>query len=288
MKLGVSEGGVGTGFRSREESLPMTVTIRMLLADDPSLVLWGIRETLTTVDDIALVGESSRGDEAQRLCHDLQPGVLLLDLQMPGATEIETVTYVGVATRERGLPLRSARCMPRRTETTNRYATSRDSSLPSAPSCISANFGTSTDGRPSMPPCDRISTGEERTKVSSVGDCNRSTVTKPQAAIKVTGSMIARISPYSERCGSGRNRSKEKRGFASPTIPTMTCDRRRRGMTRHRTERAKGEPMALTLNLKVAEEGAPVWAIIGALTENGSNQRHPAAIDAHLAVNSIP
>jgi len=69
-------------------------TIRVLIADDHPLVRCGIRETLRAADNIALVGEASRRDEAQRLCRELQPDVLLLDLQMSGATAVETVTYV--------------------------------------------------------------------------------------------------------------------------------------------------------------------------------------------------
>ncbi len=69
-------------------------TIRVLIADDHPLVRCGIRETLRAADDITIAGEASRGDEAQRLCRELQPDVLLLDLQMPGATAVETVTDV--------------------------------------------------------------------------------------------------------------------------------------------------------------------------------------------------
>jgi len=69
-------------------------TTRVVIADDHPLMLRGIRETLQAADDISLIGEASRGDEAQRLCRQLLPDVLLLDLQMPGATAVETVTYV--------------------------------------------------------------------------------------------------------------------------------------------------------------------------------------------------
>ncbi len=72
----------------------MVKTIRVVIADDHPLVLRGIRETLQAADDISVIGEASRGDEAQRLCQELQPDVLLLDLQMPGATAVETVTDV--------------------------------------------------------------------------------------------------------------------------------------------------------------------------------------------------
>lgn len=69
-------------------------TFRVLIADDHPLVRCGIRETLRLAENIVLVGEASRGDEAQELCRELQPDVLLLDLQMPGATAVATVTYV--------------------------------------------------------------------------------------------------------------------------------------------------------------------------------------------------
>jgi len=72
----------------------MVETIRVLIADDHPLVRCGIRETLRGTENIVLVGEASRGDEAQELCRELQPDVLLLDLQMPGATAVETVMYV--------------------------------------------------------------------------------------------------------------------------------------------------------------------------------------------------
>jgi len=69
-------------------------TIRILIADDHPLVRCGIRETLRVADDMTIAGEASRGDEAQRLCRELQPDVLLLDLQMPGATATETIECV--------------------------------------------------------------------------------------------------------------------------------------------------------------------------------------------------
>ncbi len=69
-------------------------TIRVLIADDPPLMLCGIRDTLLAADDIALVGEATRGDDAQRLCAESLPDVLLLDLQMPGASATQTIRYV--------------------------------------------------------------------------------------------------------------------------------------------------------------------------------------------------
>lgn len=72
----------------------MAEPIHVLVADDHPLILRGICEMLNAEEGIAIVGEASRGDETQRLCREQIPDVLLLDLQMPGATALETMTYI--------------------------------------------------------------------------------------------------------------------------------------------------------------------------------------------------
>jgi DNA-binding NarL/FixJ family response regulator len=54
----------------------------------------GIRATLAAEPDLALVGEAADGAEAQRLCRELEPDVLLLDLNMPGPSAFETVAFL--------------------------------------------------------------------------------------------------------------------------------------------------------------------------------------------------
>lgn len=71
-----------------------TLPIRVLLADDHPLVRAGLRATVVTAPDIALVGEATTGDEARRLCQDLAPDVILLDLHMPGPPPVATVAYL--------------------------------------------------------------------------------------------------------------------------------------------------------------------------------------------------
>jgi DNA-binding NarL/FixJ family response regulator len=68
--------------------------IRVLLADDHPLVRAGIRSVLTAEEDIALVGEAVDGDQVLRLCQELEPDILLLDLNMPGPSPFETVAYL--------------------------------------------------------------------------------------------------------------------------------------------------------------------------------------------------
>lgn len=69
----------------------MTDSIRLVLADDHPLVRAGIRAILAAEPDLILVGEAADGDEAQRLGLQLQPDVLLLDLNMPGQLAADIV-----------------------------------------------------------------------------------------------------------------------------------------------------------------------------------------------------
>ena len=58
-------------------------TIRVILADDHAMIRRGIRKILEKHRNIAVVGESSTGAGAIQLVHELQPDVLLLDIEMP-------------------------------------------------------------------------------------------------------------------------------------------------------------------------------------------------------------
>jgi DNA-binding NarL/FixJ family response regulator len=60
------------------------VTIRVLLADDQSLVRAGFRGLLRRARDIEVVGEAASGDEAVRQVRSLRPDVVLMDIRMPG------------------------------------------------------------------------------------------------------------------------------------------------------------------------------------------------------------
>ncbi|TDC73905.1 response regulator transcription factor [Actinomadura sp. 7K507] len=58
--------------------------INVVIADDERVVRDGLRAILETQDDIAVTGTAGDGDHALRLCRDLRPDVLLLDVRMPG------------------------------------------------------------------------------------------------------------------------------------------------------------------------------------------------------------
>jgi two-component system, NarL family, response regulator LiaR len=58
--------------------------IRLLIADDHSVVRQGLRMFLALDPELEIVGEATTGEEAIRLAHELHPQVVLMDLLMPG------------------------------------------------------------------------------------------------------------------------------------------------------------------------------------------------------------
>ena len=61
----------------------MSEEIRVLLADDHSLVRRGFRRILEDDEGMKVVGEASTGVEAIRMSHELKPKVVVMDLSMP-------------------------------------------------------------------------------------------------------------------------------------------------------------------------------------------------------------
>src|ERR1019366_7284832 len=62
----------------------MTTEIRVLLADDHSLVRKGFRRLLDDEPGIKVVGEACNGVQAVELARSLRPDVIVMDMSMPG------------------------------------------------------------------------------------------------------------------------------------------------------------------------------------------------------------
>ena len=68
--------------------------IRVLIADDHSVVRKGLKYVFLTADDIELVGEAGNGEEAVKLSKQLKPDIVIMDIMMPkmdGITAIKKI-----------------------------------------------------------------------------------------------------------------------------------------------------------------------------------------------------
>ncbi len=63
-------------------SLP-SKPIRVMLVDDHSMVRRGLATFLKVFDDLQLAGEAESGEAAVKLCAEVQPDVILMDMVMP-------------------------------------------------------------------------------------------------------------------------------------------------------------------------------------------------------------
>ncbi|AGL17577.1 response regulator transcription factor [Actinoplanes sp. N902-109] len=68
--------------------------IRVVLADDESLVRMGLRVLIDREDDLAVAGEAASGPEALRVVRETRPDVLLLDVRMPGMDGLATLRAI--------------------------------------------------------------------------------------------------------------------------------------------------------------------------------------------------
>jgi DNA-binding NarL/FixJ family response regulator len=65
------------------------VTVRIVVADDHHVVRTGFAALLGTQPDFTVVGTACDGTEAVRVCRELSPDVVLMDVRMPGMDGIE-------------------------------------------------------------------------------------------------------------------------------------------------------------------------------------------------------
>jgi RNA polymerase sigma factor (sigma-70 family) len=68
--------------------------IRVLLADDQSLVRAGFRALLDAQSDIEVVGEAADGEEALQMARSLKPDVVLMDIRMPGRDGLQATRSI--------------------------------------------------------------------------------------------------------------------------------------------------------------------------------------------------
>lgn len=68
--------------------------IKVLVVDDHTLFRDGLKSLLATDPEIEVVGEASNGQEAITLTERLNPGIVLMDVGMPGMNGIEATKKI--------------------------------------------------------------------------------------------------------------------------------------------------------------------------------------------------
>jgi signal transduction histidine kinase len=73
-------------------SFPKALTV--ILVDDHAMMRQGLRSVLEAHDDIQIVGEASDGQEALAMVQELQPAVVVMDINMPRLNGIEATAQI--------------------------------------------------------------------------------------------------------------------------------------------------------------------------------------------------
>jgi DNA-binding NarL/FixJ family response regulator len=68
--------------------------IRVLVADDHGIVRKGLRFVLERHEDLEVVGEACDGREAVRLCEQLAPSVVVMDIAMPELNGLDAAAQI--------------------------------------------------------------------------------------------------------------------------------------------------------------------------------------------------
>jgi DNA-binding NarL/FixJ family response regulator len=69
---------------------PRPSPIRVVLVDDHPMVRMSLRLLLRSTEDIDVVGEAGDGEEALRICAQVHPDVVLMDLRLPRLDGVAT------------------------------------------------------------------------------------------------------------------------------------------------------------------------------------------------------
>jgi CheY-like chemotaxis protein len=83
-----------TRIQTARVAPPMNQKIRVLVADDHTIMREGLTQLLSRESDIEIVGEAADGEAALRLTQELRPHIVLMDLSMPKLNGIEATRAI--------------------------------------------------------------------------------------------------------------------------------------------------------------------------------------------------
>lgn len=67
------------------------MAIRILIADDHRILRAGLKTLLSVDQNLVVVGEATNSEEALQAAHQLRPDIMLLDINMPGPSGLDTI-----------------------------------------------------------------------------------------------------------------------------------------------------------------------------------------------------
>src|SRR6476661_3302230 len=70
------------------------MAIRIVIADDHSVVRQGLKMFLGLDPDLEIIGEAADGAEAVKMAHELNPDVVLMDMLMPVMDGITATQHI--------------------------------------------------------------------------------------------------------------------------------------------------------------------------------------------------
>ena len=69
-------------------------SVRIVVVDDHQVVRDGIIYNLSSVDDMVVIGEAASGLEAIKVCAELEPDVVIMDMKMPEMNGIQATEII--------------------------------------------------------------------------------------------------------------------------------------------------------------------------------------------------
>ncbi len=68
--------------------------MRVILVDDNENFLDTLIRYVTTLPNVEIAGKAGTGEEAMKLCRNLRPDLVLMDIKMPGINGFETARMI--------------------------------------------------------------------------------------------------------------------------------------------------------------------------------------------------
>jgi YesN/AraC family two-component response regulator len=75
----------------------MTSSIRLLIADDHTMVRQGLSQICDAEPDMQVVGQAADGQEASRLAQLVRPDVVIMDINMPVLDGVQATRHISEA-----------------------------------------------------------------------------------------------------------------------------------------------------------------------------------------------